>query len=106
MSEFFDYTESTTTQFEVFSLNHIIPLLAIIVGVYLIYHFRFKLREYKHERWVRYGIAIFAIILEVSFQIWQMAHGKWDFAESLPLHLCRLTSYLGIYIMFSCKIIF
>lgn len=101
MSDFFSFTENPSNLFEVFSLNHIIPLLSIIIGVYLIYHFRFKLRDYRHEKWIRYGIAILAILLEVSFQVWQMAHGKWDFAESLPLHLCRLTSYLGIFIMFS-----
>ncbi|QMS85799.1 TIGR02206 family membrane protein [Candidatus Xianfuyuplasma coldseepsis] len=101
MSDFFTFTENPDNTFTVFGWNHIIPLLAIIVGVYLIYHYRYELRNYKYERRVRYGIAIFAILLEVSFQLWQMFHGQWDFADSLPLHLCRLTSYLGIYIMFS-----
>jgi len=101
MNDFFSFTENATNQFEEFSLNHLIPILSIIIGVYLIFHFRKQLREYKYEKWVRYGIAIFVLLLEVSFQIWQMAYGTWDFAESLPLHLCRLTSYIGMYIMFS-----
>ncbi len=101
MSDFFSYSVNPANQFEVFSLNHLIPLLAIVVGVYLIYRYREQLRNYKHEKWVRYGIATFAIALEVSFQLWQVFHGVWDFADSLPLHLCRLTSYLGIYTMFT-----
>lgn len=101
MGDFFSFTENVNNTFEEFSLNHIIPLLSIIIGVYLIFHFRVQLRNYKYEKWVRYGIAFFAILLEISFQVWQMVYGKWDFAESLPLHLCRLTSYIGIYIMFS-----
>lgn len=30
-----------------------------------------------------------------------MYHGNWDFANSLPFHLCRLTNYLGIIAMFT-----
>lgn len=101
MNDFFAYDPSTTSQFQTFSLNHVIPLIAIVIGVFLIYRYRAELRHYKHEKWVRYGIATLAILLEVSFQIWQMAYGRWNFAESLPLHLCRLTSYLGIYTMFT-----
>jgi hypothetical integral membrane protein (TIGR02206 family) len=100
MNDFFAFTEGPIT-FQTFSLNHLIPLLSIIIGVFLIYRYRYALRNYPYERRVRYGIAILAIVVEVSFQVWQMAHGKWDFADSLPLHLCRLTNYLGIYIMFS-----
>jgi len=96
---FFNYTHSSVNQFEPFSLNHLIPLLLIIVGVYLIYLFRNKLAESNNEKTMRYAIATFAILLEVSFQSWQMYYGVWNFAESLPLHLCRLTNYLGIIAM-------
>lgn len=99
--DFFAFEPSTSIQFQTFSLNHLIPLLAIVVGVYLIYHYKDALQTFRYEKWVRYGIAILAIILELSFQIWQMVHGEWIFAESLPLHLCRLTTYLGIFIMFT-----
>ena len=101
MNNFFAYDPSDVSEFSTFSWNHIIPLLSIVVGVYLIYQFRHQLKQFKYETHIRYGIATFAILLEVSFQVWQLAHGTWDFAESLPLHLCRLTSYLGIFIMFT-----
>lgn len=100
MSGFFSYTESSNT-FQEFSLNHIIPLLFIVIGVLVIYFNRQKIRNSKHEKTIRYSIAVIAIITEVSFQIWQMIHGRWNFYDSLPLHLCRLTNYLGIYIMFT-----
>jgi len=99
MNNFFSYNHNPLNQFEPFSLNHIIPLLLIIIGVYLIFRFREKLGNPKYEKTIRYSIAIFAIFLEVSFQSWQMYHGVWDLADSLPLHLCRLTSYLGIIAM-------
>jgi len=99
MSAFFDYTHNPLNQFETFSLNHIIPLLLIVLGVVLIYIFRDQLGKPKYEKTVRFSIAIFAIFLEVTFQLWQIYYGVWDFADSLPLHLCRLSSYLGIIAM-------
>ena len=101
MSGFFDYTYNPLNQFESFSLNHIIPLLLIVFGVVLIYIFRDQLGKSKHEKTIRYSIALFAIFLEITFQVWQMYYGKWNFADSLPLHLCRLTNYLGIIAMFT-----
>lgn len=99
MSEFFNYLHNPENKFEPFSLNHIIPLLLIVIGVALIFIFRERLEKSKYEKTIRYSIATFAIILETSFQLWQMYHSKWNFAESLPLHLCRLTNYLGIIAM-------
>ena len=100
MSGFFSFTESSNT-FQEFSLNHIIPLLFIIIGVILIYLNRERIRNSKYEKQIRYSLAVLAILTEVSFQVWQMAYGRWSFYDSLPLHLCRLTNYLGIYIMFT-----
>ena len=99
MSGFFDYTHNPLNQFESFSINHIIPLLLIIIGVAMIYILRDKLSLSKYEKTLRYTIAIIAILFEIAFQVWQMYHGKWNFADSLPLHLCRLTNYLGIIAM-------
>ena len=101
MSEFFSYLPNSENQFTPFSPNHTVPLLLIVVGVLLIYIFRNKLAEYRHEKMIRYSIASFAILLEVTFQLWQVYYGVWDFADSLPLHLCRLSSYLGIISMFT-----
>jgi hypothetical integral membrane protein (TIGR02206 family) len=101
MGEFFAYEPSAARELTTFSVAHLVPLLAIVLGVALLAAYRKQLRMFRYERWVGIAIASLAIGLEVSFQIWQMAHGRWDFAESLPLHLCRLTSYLGIYTILS-----
>ncbi len=99
MSEFFNYLPNPNNQFTPFSLNHLIPLILIAVGVYLIYYYRNKIANNSSEKTIRYSIAIIAILLEVAFQTWQVHHGVWDFADSLPLHMCRLTNYLGILAM-------
>lgn len=101
MNDFFAYEPSATRHLMTFSPAHLIPLVAIVVGVWLLYHHRERLRSFRYERSIRIAIAGLAIALEVSVQLWQVAHGRWDFAESLPLHLCRLTSYLGIYAILS-----
>lgn len=99
--DFFSFDHNPDNVFSSFSLNHMLPLLLIIIGVTLIIVFRDKIRNSLHEKKIRYTMATFAIVLELSFQLWQMYYGKWDFAESLPLHLCRLTNYIGIYAMFT-----
>ena len=99
MTDFFAY--SYDIEFQPFSFNHLIPLALIVIGVLLIFFFRQKLRVSKHEKTIRYSLAILAIVIELSFQGWQLYHSTWDFAESLPLHLCRLTNYLAIFAMLS-----
>jgi hypothetical integral membrane protein (TIGR02206 family) len=98
MNHFFAF-EPSIHQFQEFGLSHIVPIIFIVFGVFMIYRYRLQLRRLQHEKTIRYTLAGIAIFAEVSFQIWQMAHGAWDFADSLPLHLCRLTNYLGIYVM-------
>lgn len=100
MNEFFSFVPGDLV-FKEFSLNHLIPLLIIVLGVVIIYVNRLRLRNNKYEKHIRYGLAIIAIALEVSFQVWQAVHGRWNFYDSLPLHLCRLTNYLGIIVMFT-----
>ena len=49
----------------------------------------------KYEKTIRYSIAIFAILLEVSFQLWQMYYGKWNFAESVPSAFMPIDKLFG-----------
>ena len=48
-----------------YGIWYFIPLIFIVTGVILIYVFRNQLRDYKHEKWIRYGMGIFAILGEI-----------------------------------------
>ena len=66
-----------------FGIWYFIPLILIISGVILIYIFRNQLRDFKHEKWIRYGLGIFAIFMEISLHVWKIANGIWHFPDSL-----------------------
>lgn len=95
---FFD-SEPGNLIFEEFGMWHIIPLIVIILGVLMIYVFRFKLRNYKNEKYIRYGMAIFAIIMELGLQIWNIANGTWVFPDSMPIGLCAFSLFMSIYVL-------
>jgi hypothetical integral membrane protein (TIGR02206 family) len=87
--------------FEEFGIWHIIPLLVILSGVLLIYIFRKKLKNYKHEKWIRYSMASFAIVMEVSLHLWKILNGTWSFPDSMPIGLCAFSLFMSIYVLFT-----
>lgn len=95
------FSNQVGIQFEEYGLWHILPLAVITIGVILIYIFRKQLREYKHEKYVRYGIAIFAIIMEISLHVWKIANGIWHFPESMPIGLCAFSLFMSVYVLFT-----
>jgi len=95
MSGFFSYTESSNT-FEAFSFLHILLILFVFVGSLLIFVFRDKIRNYKHERTIAKTYAIVALLLEFSLYTWYVANGEWSWVHNLPIGLCGITLYIGI----------
>jgi len=99
MKEFF--SDTIGIEFTEFGIYHFIPLVIIILGVFLIYLFRDKLKEYKHEKRVRYTLGILGIVSEISLHLWIFLNGNWTAKENLPIGLCAFSLFLGIYIMFT-----
>ncbi len=84
-----------------FGIWHIIPLVLITLGVILIYIFRDQLKNYKYEKWIRYSMGVFGIIMELSLHIWKAMNGGWHFPQDMPIGLCAFSLFLGIYVMFT-----
>ncbi len=95
MSGFFSLTESSNT-FEVFGFLHILLFVFVIVGAILIFSFREKLRNYKHERTVAKTYAIIALLWEFALYAWYIGNGTWSWVDNLPIGLCGITLYIGI----------
>lgn len=80
--------------FKMFSLSHIIPLLILGILIGLLVKYRDPIKEYKHERLVRYTLAFLLIGSDLSIYVWRFVTNSFTIINSLPLHLCTVTTYL------------
>ncbi len=73
MKNFFSYFfgAGDTVEFKNFTLAHFLPILVMIGIIFLIYKYRDKLREYKHEDKLRLAMAFVLIITEMSY-FWRL----------------------------------
>ena len=73
MKEFLSYFfgKGETEEFSNFSLAHILPILAMVAVILLIYRFRDTLRCCKHEMTIRFVLAFTMIISEMSY-FWRL----------------------------------
>jgi len=85
-------------------LSFIIPYLLVITFVTLVIVFRKALRNYKHEKVVRYSIVTFAMITELIFFWWMFTtEAHYSFKEffvdksMLPIHACAMALWLMVY---------
>ena len=69
MKDFFIYFfgQGTETEFSIFTLAHILPVLAMLAVIYLIFRKRESLREWKHEQSLRYVLAFALILTDMSY---------------------------------------
>ncbi len=96
------FGDTVGLEFQAFSITHIMLLVSIVLGIYVIYRFREPLRNYKHEKRVRYITATFMILWELSLYLWISVHKGWVWADDLPfLSLCGLALILAIYVLYT-----
>lgn len=95
------FSDEIGIMFEEYGIWHLLPLLSIALGVVIIFLLRNKLRDFKHEKYVRYGLAFFAITMELSLHLWKIVNGVWHFPDSLPIGLCAFSLFMSIYVLFT-----
>ena len=84
-----------------FSFWHLFQIALSGIVIFLIVFYKDKLKDMKHEKEFRYGVAIFALGLEISSHIWTAVHNEWHFPHNLPLHLCALSLLFAVYVFVS-----
>lgn len=104
MKDFFSYFfgAGEPGEYKDFTLAHILPILIAAGVVYLIYRYRDKLRESKHDKTIRYAMAFTMIVSEMSY-FWRLVGVESLNAnpiDHLPITVCGWTivfcSYLVI----------
>lgn len=92
MSDFFSTTPNPVM--ELYSLQHIIPLVLTVLFVYLVYKYRAQLRVYKYEKCIRVTFITILILSEISIALWRGLTGTYDISHTLPLHLCSFSAFM------------
>jgi hypothetical integral membrane protein (TIGR02206 family) len=95
---FFGYGE--VGNFKPWSLAHFIPLIILIAGIILIYIFRNKIANAKHEENIRYVLAGLMLFFEMAY-FWRLLYvgsgssEETNLLEKLPLQVCEWTCIIG-----------
>lgn len=78
----------------VFGLHHVIYIFLLIVSLSLLLYYRVEVKNYRNSfRKVLLFVSIMQQILLYSWYIFEMG---FNLSESLPLHISRISSILGI----------
>ena len=89
MKSFFDYFFGLGNQveFSLFTFAHFAPILWMIGMIFLIRHFRDRLRQWKKEELIRYILA-FALVCSEMAYYWLLMGKQTNPAENLPFAVC------------------
>lgn len=103
MKEFFEYFfgQGTEVEFVNFTFAHILPILLTAGMLFLMWKFRDKIREYKHEEKIRYALAFIMIISEMSYY-WRLIGVPSlnpNPVDHLPITVCGWVTVFGSYMI-------
>ena len=103
MPEFFQYFfgKGTEVEFTNFTLTHFAPILVMIGLILLIWRFRDKIRQSRHEQVFRYVLAFILIISEMSYY-WRlvgMPSLEPNPVDNLPIAVCGWAAIFCSYML-------
>ena len=84
------FGQGSETEFSLFTLAHIIPILLLAAALFLLYRYRHSLKELPYETNLRYILAFMLIICDMSYY-WRLAACPWlsnGPSEHLPIGVC------------------
>ena len=76
-------------------MDHLIYLLLFTAALASLILNRDRIRA--NRKWYGYGTLVLSILQQVLLYSWYFLEMGFDLSESLPLHICRIASLLGIW---------
>ncbi|MDR4889181.1 TIGR02206 family membrane protein [Fredinandcohnia sp. QZ13] len=76
------------------SFSHVVMMGLLLVSGFVLFLFRTRLTKGKSV--IRYTLALFLLISELSLYVWYVYTGVWDPIDSLPFQLCSISLFLSI----------
>lgn len=84
--------------FTMFSISHLLAIGFLTLTVLFLYFLKIKEKDIT-SRSIERGIAVFLLLLEGLYHIWQLFQGIWKVSHSLPLELCSISLLLTILLL-------
>lgn len=84
---------------KLFGLNHLLYIGIMFLLLLLLVHYRGKVKE--HRETVRKVLLVISFAQQILLYSWYIFETGFDSAESLPLHISRISSLIGIYYLFT-----
>ncbi|XMB87009.1 TIGR02206 family membrane protein [Mycoplasmatota bacterium WC44] len=75
-----------------YSIEHIIPLILCIIFVSVMYRNRRFFREWKYEKHFRISLVSLMIFCEITIILWRGLTDTYNITHTLPLHLCSFSA--------------
>lgn len=97
----YEFFIGTYNRMEIGGALHIGLSVTTVVIAFLIYCFRYQLKEWKHRENVRYVMAGILFANMTIHYASKIVLGTYDWKIDLPLHLCFLTGYAMMFILVS-----
>ncbi len=100
--DFFGYGEKG--DFKYYSVAHFVPLILLVLSVFVIYRYRDKIYNWKHEENFRFIFAFIMFLAEMSY-FWRLLYvGSSDpeeknLLDKLPLQVCEWTCITAIFMI-------
>ena len=95
------FSHEVGMQFQEFGIGHIMTFVITIVGLILLYIYRKQLKNYKYEKQLRWGIAIFALVWEIGLYIFRLTENPvppWN--DIVPFgSLCGIALFVGMAVL-------
>ena len=97
----YDFFVGVPNRLELFGAVHLILIGSFIVACGLIIIFAKKLRKFGHFTAVRRVMATLLLLNMLIHYATRIYYGIWTFDVDLPLHICFVTNFIMIYILYS-----
>lgn len=89
------------TNFHMFNKLHITMIIILILLSVILFFIRNKLKCFRYKEVVRYIMGTILSLNMIIYYIGMVATNTFNIMEDLPLHLCFMTNFFMIYILFS-----
>lgn len=86
--------------FELFGTGHLV-YLGIVLAIITFLIWGWQSPDDASKRRVRLLIASIMLVNEIAWYAWNIGHGVWSVRQNLPLHLCGMSIWTTIYMLFS-----
>lgn len=84
---------------ELFGWQHLLYTGIMLLTLFLLVRYRTEVRRNREN--IRKIILVVSIVQQVLLYSWYIFETGFDISESLPLHVSRISSLLGIYYLFT-----